>query len=135
MEDRVVSLADASKRTGVPLERMRRAILVGELVAEPVPDDREYLIRAIHLDSFLEGKEHVSSATPTLSGPRRKVAIGIILLLALLALPGAWFLTKRTGPFASLPPINDLERASYKVAPYLREAARLQAMGREAACQ
>lgn len=136
MEDRVVSLADASKRAGIPQERLRRAILLGELVAETVPDDREYLIQAIHLESFAQGTSGERPGASTPSCVRRKVAIaiGIVLLLAFLALLG-WLQTKRTGPFASLPPINSVKARSYKVAPYLREARRLQAIGREAACQ
>jgi hypothetical protein len=80
------------------------------------------------------------SGCPAASGPARPRfripnAIVCLLALALLLLSGmgVWVVTRR--PFASLPPINPRGRQGYKVKPYLREARRLQAMGKEAACQ
>ncbi len=39
-----VSLRDAARRTGIPEEQLRRRILTGELAAQTVDDDRQYLV-------------------------------------------------------------------------------------------
>lgn len=39
-----VSLREAARRTGIPEEQLRRRILLGELPAEAVDDDRQYLL-------------------------------------------------------------------------------------------
>ncbi len=49
MKNTLYPLRDAARLKGVPEERLRRAILDGRIVAEPVPDDRQYLIRASEL--------------------------------------------------------------------------------------
>ena len=46
------SIRDAARAAGLPEERLRRAILTGALVAQPVADDRQYLIRASELRHF-----------------------------------------------------------------------------------
>jgi len=45
MDEELVSLREAARRKGVTEDELRRAILTGELAAEPVADDRQYLVR------------------------------------------------------------------------------------------
>ena len=46
------SIREAARAAGMTEEQLRRAILTGELVARPVPDDRQYLIGAAELRRF-----------------------------------------------------------------------------------
>lgn len=133
MEELIYSLREAARRAGVPDERLRRAILMGDLLAEPVPDGREYLIQALHLRPFFTVAEPASSPFPPVPARRRKLAFWVVLLgfLLLVGLVLLGFFLKG-GEFSSLPRIWN---GKYKAAPYVRAAARLQEMGREAACQ
>lgn len=66
------SLREVARQTGIAEKSLRRSILMGELVAEEVADDRQYLISASSLRSLL-GKGAVSSSSST--GPTRKERI------------------------------------------------------------
>jgi hypothetical protein len=135
MEDLTYSLREAARRGGVPEERLRRAILLGELIAEPIPDGREYLIRAVHLESFLKAEKPTCKLHLAIAARRRKAAVVIGFLgLILFTSLGIWILLRKGGEFSYLPRINGINSESYKVVPYMQAAVHLQAMGRGVAC-
>jgi hypothetical protein len=73
-----VSLRDAARRTGIPEEQLRRRILLGELPAEAVDDDRQYLVSLQDL-----GIAPRTPAVPACSGSRffyLKIAFALLLL-------------------------------------------------------
>lgn len=47
------SLRDAARAADLPPQRLRRAVILGDLPAEPVADDRDYLIRGKDLQDHL----------------------------------------------------------------------------------
>jgi len=53
----VYSLKDAADLSGVPENRLRRAILFEDLQAEDVPDERQYLIRGQVLAEYLRAPQ------------------------------------------------------------------------------
>ena len=73
-------LREAARRSGIPEERLRRRILEGDLVATPVDDDRQYLVRLADL------LPPTTAAGPAL--PRRAFSwrVTIFLIVAFLLL-------------------------------------------------
>ena len=49
----IYSIHAAARTAHVPVERLRRGILTGELIAQPVSDDRQYLVTGSNLRAFL----------------------------------------------------------------------------------
>jgi len=47
------SLRDAARAADLPMSRLRRAVVLGDLPADPVSDDRDYLIRGRDLQEHL----------------------------------------------------------------------------------
>ena len=47
--DELLPIREAARRAGVPEETLRRAVVMGELDAVPVPDDRDYLVQLSHV--------------------------------------------------------------------------------------
>jgi hypothetical protein len=47
------SLSQAARTADVPPGRLRRAIVLGELQAEPVADERDYLVSGRHLQEYI----------------------------------------------------------------------------------
>jgi len=47
------SLSQAARAADVPPGRLRRAIVLGELQAEPVADERDYLVSGRHLQEYI----------------------------------------------------------------------------------
>ena len=86
-----VSLRDAARRTGIPEEQLRRKILLGELPAEPVDDDRQYLVSLRDL-----GIAPPSPAAPSRAGSSF-FYLKIAFALFLLAVTGAVVTTAMPG--------------------------------------
>jgi len=104
------SLREAARRSGIPEEQLRRRILTGELAAEPVDDDRQYLVRL----------EDLGIAAAPAAGPRPVSGAPLFYLkiafaLFLLAMTGA-IVTTACPPRCSL---RNLDRQAIAV-----EAAR-----------
>ena len=49
----VYTLRDAARAADVPLGRLRRDVVLGDVPSEPVDDDREYLVTGQALQSFI----------------------------------------------------------------------------------
>ncbi len=81
MEKPFYSLREAARLAGVPEENLRRSVLLGEIVATPVADDRQYLVAASELSRY-RGKKSTSS-TPE---PRERffclAAFAIVAILS-----------------------------------------------------
>lgn len=80
MENRLLSLGAAARDAGVPEERLRRAILTGDLVARPVDDDRQYLVLEFDVRRFL------GRPVPAPQKPARCCGNPLVLLLFLTAI-------------------------------------------------
>ncbi|HLF91897.1 MAG TPA: hypothetical protein VJB14_00400 [Planctomycetota bacterium] len=78
-----VSLKDAARRTGIPEEQLRRRILTGELAAQTVDDDRQYLVKLEDLGIASPPAPPVRSGSPFFF---LKVAFGLFLLLVTAAI-------------------------------------------------
>ncbi|MBV8879615.1 MAG: hypothetical protein JO332_06625 [Planctomycetaceae bacterium] len=79
------SLREAARLADIPVDRLRRAVVLGDVPAEPVDDDRDYLLRGQAI------RDYVQSIRP---GERAELhggddidwGIGIFLAFPLLAL-------------------------------------------------
>ncbi len=80
MEKPFYSLREAARLAGVSEEDLRRRILLGELVAEPVADDRHYLVPASGLTPLLKKRP-----TPVQTGPTRAERVFCLSAFMLLA--------------------------------------------------
>ncbi len=67
MDERRISLAEAARRTGIPEERLRRLVLLGELDAQPADDDRQYLLSVEDVERL---RPPVPCAAPPPPSPR-----------------------------------------------------------------
>ena len=79
--DVLYSLRDAAQGSDLSKDEVRRAIVLGDIVAEPVPDDREYLIPGRAL------QEHVRMLRPQERPVFDRPADAIEIVGVFLAIP------------------------------------------------
>lgn len=85
MEERWLSLAEAARRAGMSEEALRREVLLGQVPATPVPDDRHYLVREDHLPGCKPAPGPCRKIEATLSAPcRGKILVRGVLGAALV---------------------------------------------------
>jgi len=94
------SLRDAARAADLPTRRLRRAVVLGDLPAEPVADERDYLIQGRdlqeHLRSIRRGERVVFSESESINW-----GIGVFLAFPLIAI-----LTAAAGFCTTPPPLE-----------------------------
>lgn len=82
-----VSLRDASRRTGIPEEQLRRRILTGELAAQTVDDDRQYLVRLEDLGIASPAQAPVARSCSPFFFLKIAFALFLLLVTAAIVMP------------------------------------------------
>jgi hypothetical protein len=85
MDTGYASIREAARRANVTSERLRRAVLEGDLVAIPVADDRQYLVRLADVQRLIraaDGPIHLPEQSPRRM--RRSPSLFPVVVLAIL---------------------------------------------------
>lgn len=79
------SLREAARLTGISEKSLRRSILMGEIVAEEVADERQYMIASSSLPPF--GKKNSPSSAQTVpTGRQRIFSLAAFVVVAVLSI-------------------------------------------------